>query len=234
MINEIKANVLYLMYDLRYSLTVFWAVLVASVIGFFSLALLVNNSHIGVSINFVIYIFCGISGFLITKETFPYLIKLGSTRNMYVTSAVIFHAVLAIFMSSMATLLIQIIKFLKLQGNVENLQLFNVLNGTTFAVTWFNELWFNSIVCFFILGVGALFGSLFYRFGLIGGISGFGLTVFIMIIPQTRSWLVDHFFTLDGQLFDINMYTIMFVSVVVTIPYWLLLRKASTTAGVTR
>lgn len=234
MINELKANLQYLIYDHRYSLTVFWLVLVASIIGFFVLALLANDTHVGLSINFAVYIFCGISGFLITKETFPYLIKLGTTRNMYVISAIVFHVFLAFFMSSIATLLIQGVKFLNKHGYAENLRIFNMLNGTTISATWFNELWFNALICFFLLGVGAVFGSLFYRFGIIGGFSGLVLIGFVMIIPSTRSWVVDRFFTFDGQLFDISILTILFVSIIVAIPYWFLLRKASTTAGVTR
>jgi ABC-2 type transport system permease protein len=231
---ELKANLIYLMYDHRYSVTVFWSVLVASTALLFAVSYFINEAHMGLSLSLAIYIFCGITGFLITKETFPFLIKLGSTRNVFLLSALVFNLLLAVFMSAVAVAVNQIIKVVVNVANVANFQIFNMLEGTTLAATWYNEFLLNVVICFLVLSFGFMLGAVFYRLGLVGGFSGIILLVFIIIFPETRTILIDIFININDSKLVIDFVPLIVLSLLPSLPIWLLLRKAPTVASVTR
>lgn len=231
---ELKANLVYLIYDHRYSITVFWSVLVASTALLFAVSYFISEAHMGLSLSLAIYIFCAITGFLITKETFPFLIKLGSTRKTFLFSAIVFNVLLAVFMSAVAVAVDQIVKIVVKMANVANFQVFNMLEGTTLASTWYNELLLNIVICFLVLSFGFMLGAVFYRLGLVGGFSGIILLVFIIIFPETRSFLIDIFININNSKLEIPFIPIIFLSLLPVLPIWFLLRKASTVASVTR
>ncbi|MFN7251050.1 MAG: hypothetical protein ACK4M9_09685 [Anaerobacillus sp.] len=231
---ELKANLVYLMYDHRYSITVFWSVLVASTAILFAVSYFISEAHMGLSLSLAIYIFCGITGFVLTKETFPYLIKLGSTRNVFLLSSIVFNVLLAVFMSAVAVGVDQIVKVVVKVANVVNFQVFNMLEGTTLASTWYNEILLNIVICFLMLSFGFMLGAVFYRLGLVGGFSGIILLVFIIIFPETRTLLVDTFIKINDSKLEIPFGSLILLSILPVLPIWLLLRKASTIANVTR
>jgi ABC-2 type transport system permease protein len=231
---ELKANLVYLMYDHRYSITVFWSVLVASTALLFAVSYFISAAYMGLSLSLAIYIFCGITGFVLTKETFPYLIKLGSTRNVFLLSSILFNVSLAVFMSTVAVGVDQIVKVVVKVTNVANFQVFNMLEGTTLASTWYNEILLNIVICFLVLSFGFMLGAVFYRLGLVGGFSGIILLVFIVIFPETRNVLIDIFININDSKLEIPFSSLILLSILPVLPIWLLLRKASTIANVTR
>ncbi|QOY34267.1 hypothetical protein AWH56_016205 [Anaerobacillus isosaccharinicus] len=231
---ELRANLVYLIFDHRYSITVFWSVLVASTELLFAVSYFINEAHMGLSLSLAIYIFCGITGFLITKETFPFLIKLGSTRNVFLLSALVFNVLLAFFMAAVAVAVNHFIKIVVKVVNVANFQIFDMLEGTTLASTWYNEFFLNTVICFLVLSFGFMLGAVFYRLGLVGGFSGIIILVFIIIFPETRTLLVDIFININDSKLEIPFSSLILLSIVPVLPIWLLLRKASTVASVTR
>lgn len=235
MTKDLKANLLYLIYDHRFSLTVFWSILLASTALIFIISLIFSNSDIGMSLSVAMYIFCGITGFVMTKETFPFLIKLGSTRNNYIFSVIIFNISLALFMVGVFAIVLQLVEILNSVSNTNNFKVFSTLEGTTLTTTLFNELWFNAMICFLLLAMGFLFGAIFYRFGLIGGFIGLILTALIVILPGTRTLVGDLLINnIVGYKLDLNYLAIIVLATSAFIPSWLLLRTASTTASATR
>ncbi|OLO39129.1 hypothetical protein BTR23_08680 [Alkalihalophilus pseudofirmus] len=234
MLKELKGNLSFFVYDHRYSVTIFWSVLLLSSVVFFVIAALNSDMYVGFSMSFAVFLFCAISGFLMTKETFPFLIKLGSTRNQYVFSALVFNLILATFMSALAVIVNQLSIAMKSLTNVDNFNHFMVLEGTTIAATWYNELLFNIIICFLLLQVGFMMSSLFYRLGLVGGFSGIVMFALILIIPTTRNILLDIFVGTNGTYIDINYISIILLSILAMLPNWLLLKDAPTTGVATR
>ncbi|MDE5415645.1 hypothetical protein [Alkalihalobacterium chitinilyticum] len=231
MFKDLKGHLLYFVYDHKFSVTIFWAVLILSSVVFFTISALNPATTVVFSMSLAIYFFCAINGFLMTKETFPFLIKLGSTRNQYIMSAIIFNFILAVFMSVIAVLVNQFVMAAKNLTNVDNFTHFVILEGTTISATWYNELWVNIIFCFLLLQIGFMMSSIFYRLGLVGGYSGLLFLALLLILPSTRGVLIDLFVGTYNTGIDINYVSIILLSLVVILPNWLLLREASTTAG---
>ncbi|MFV8827849.1 hypothetical protein [Alkalihalobacterium sp. APHAB7] len=231
MFKDLKGHLLYFFYDHRYSVSIFWAILLLSTGIFFTISALNPATTVVFSMSLAIYFYCAINGFLMTKDTFPFLIKLGSTRNQYIMSAVIFNLILAVFMSVIAVFVNQLVMVANNLTNVDNFTYFVVLEGTTIAATWYNELWVNVIFCFLLLQLGFMMSSIFYRLGLVGGYSGLLFLALLLILPSTRGVLIDLFVGTYNAGLDINYVSIILLSLVVILPNWLLLREASTTAG---
>jgi len=234
MIKELKANILYLYFDHRYSVMVFWSIFLLATAGILAIALFSREVQMSVSTSMAIYIFCGITGFMITKETFPFLIKLGSTRNSYVLSVVLYAFLAACFMSAFSTFIIQLINVLNKVAGIDNFRLFTIVSHTNLEATWYNELWLNILICLLFLALGTLLGSLFYRFGLIGGFSAVVFYFFIAIIPSSRDALIELLFSFENQKIILNYFAFSLLALIPYILYWFILRKASTTPGVTR
>jgi ABC-2 type transport system permease protein len=234
MSRDIRALLYYFMADYRFSLTVFWSILLSSIVLLFIIALSFGETMVGVSSSLAIYIFCAISGFLMTKETFPFCIKLGSTRNSYVVSAFIFNVLTAVFMATIHLVASLLVRLFAKVANVDNFNYFFTLDGTTIANTWYNQLMVDSLICFMLLSVGFLLSSIVYRLGLVGGLGSIAILGLAIILPQTRNVLIDTFVTVNQVGIDLRIMPMLLVSLIVLLPTWALLRNASTAPGITR
>jgi len=234
MSRDIRALLYYFMADFRFSLTVFWSILLSSIVLLFIIALSFGETMVGVSSSIAIYIFCAISGFLMTKETFPFCIKLGSTRNSYVLSVFIFNVFIAVFMATIHLVVSLSIRLLAKVGGVDNFNYFFTLDGTTLANTWYNQLMVDSLICFVLLSVGFLLSSIFYRLGMVGGLGSIAILAFAVILPQTRDALIDFFVNANQVGIDLRIMPMLLLSLIAILPTWGLLRNASTAPGITR
>jgi ABC-2 type transport system permease protein len=90
------------------------------------------------------------------------------------------------------------------------------------------------LICFMLLSIGFLLSSIFYRFGIVGGLGSIAILGLGIILPQTRNWLIDLFVSTNQVGVDISLLPMILISLIVILPTWGLLRKASTVQGVTR
>lgn len=117
---------------------------------------------------------------------------------------------------------------------VENFEILYMSGSSTLGQSWYNELFLNFVLCFFVLAIGFLLSSLFYRLGLIGGFSGLAVIIILFLIPNTGKYIFDLFITWEENLLDFNYAAFFTVAVLAFIPNWLLIRKAPTKAAATR
>jgi hypothetical protein len=239
MLKEMKAILYYLAVDMRFSFIVFWSILLASITVLFIVVLSFDTNMV-LSTSMAIYIFCGITGFLTTKETFPYCIKLGATRNQYLLSILVYGAVVAFVFSLIHVIVQQIFSKLVELGPSERFITYHTVDATTLSNTWYNQLIVDGIVCFLLLSVGFLLGTIFYRLGLIGGLGTLAFIALLLIVPYTRNTLVDAFFSFDTIIsgeevkVSLNFLLLVLVSLAAYLPNWGLLRKASTVSNAVR
>ncbi|WP_078543456.1 hypothetical protein [Litchfieldia alkalitelluris] len=234
MSREMKAILCYLAYDLRFSLKVFWSILFTTVLAIFFIALSFDDTVINYSTGAAIYIFCAISGFLLTKETFPYCVKLGTTRSTYVIGALLFNVLLAFFMSFIHVLTLILFRGLIKLTNTENVSIFLTIENATFLSTMSEQLLMDTVICFLLISIGFLLSSIFYRLGLVGGFTGVTIIGLIIILPWAREWVIETLFNIATHSFSLNYLSFLLLGLIAIIPTWLLLRNASTTPGVTR
>lgn len=234
MSKQLKAGIQYMIYDYRYSLTVFWSVLISTSILLFVVALSFENGYMNLAFGAAAFIYCGISGFQMTKETLPFFLKLSSTRKNFLTVAFVFSLLLSLFMSSLAVLLTKLFNYPPKLFRVENFEILYMSGFSTLGQSWYYELFLNFVLCFFVLSIGFLLSSLFYRLGLIGGFSGLAVIIILFLIPNTGKYIFDLFIIWEENLLNFNYTAFVLVAVLAFIPNWLLIRKAPTKAATTR
>ncbi|MFC4321927.1 hypothetical protein [Litchfieldia salsa] len=234
MSKDLKAILYYFAVDFRFSLIVFWSILLASMVTLFMIGNSFEGTKILFSSGFSVYIYCAISGFLITKETFPYCVKLGSTRNNYFLGAILFNILLALFMAIIHLSALSLFKWFVELSQMENMSIILTVEKETLLATLGGQLLLDTVIGFVLLSVGFLLSSAFYRLGMVGGIVGIALLGIVLILPATRNWLIDFFLTAGTGDLQINYIALILVALVAMIPNWLLLKNAPTTPGVTR
>ncbi|WP_223703372.1 hypothetical protein [Sutcliffiella deserti] len=233
MLKDMRAVLYYLAVDMRFSFIVFWSIMILSITTMFLIVLSFDTNMIVVT-SMAIYIFCGITGFLTTKETFPYCIKLGATRNQYLLSVLIYCVIVATVFSTIHIIYLKIFNQIVAISGSEHFLTFHTVEATALANTWYNQLFVDTIICFLLLSFGFLLGTIFYRTGLIGGLSTLALIVIIAIFPPTRNFLLDILVDMEGWKQGLNFLLVLGVALLAYLPNWGMLRKASTLPGATR
>ncbi len=87
-----------------------------------------------------IFVYCGFSGYLTVKDTFPFMIKMGSTRTAFVVSVIVFNLILAFIMSGISTFLTKLISFFNETFDNNNLSMYATTQLTSINDTWYNTL----------------------------------------------------------------------------------------------
>jgi hypothetical protein len=228
-----KAVLYYLAVDMRFSFMVFWSILIFSLTAMFVIVLSFDTNMI-VSTSMAIYIFCGITGFLTTKETFPYCIKFGATRNQYLLSVLIYCTAVAAVFSTIHVIIQSVFGWLVNVAGSERFLIFHSVESTTLADTWYNQLLVDMVICFLLLSLGFLLGTIFYRLGLIGGFGALALIAILILLPTTRDFLLNELVDMDGWKMGLNFSMLLAVALFAFLPNWGMLRKASTLSSATR
>lgn len=230
MLKDMKAVLTYFMLDYRYSILVFWSILAATLIGFMFVTMLIKGVSIIVFTGPITIIFSIICGLNMTKETFPFCVKMGITRTQYVIGAGIFMALLSLVMSvihfGVKSIFVSVLKLTSFEG----ISHYSILQFLSLSETWINELWVLLLFNFLFLSFGSLIGTIFYKYGLIGGFISVALLLFALILPITRDFYHGFFQLSNGQL-TISFFAVVLFSLILLIPNWAFLRNASTIAA---
>ncbi|MFA9458701.1 hypothetical protein ACERJO_18305 [Halalkalibacter sp. AB-rgal2] len=235
MYRDIRANTYFLYNDFRFSLVVFWSIFTASVLLLFALSLSFSlETTIIISPSMAIFFFCGFSGYLTVKDSFPFMIKMGSTRSSFVVSVMLFNLILSLFMATVSLIMTEVISLFNRLTQNDHFQLYTTIQLTTLNETWIYTLLLDFFVCFFLLTAFLLIGSLFYRFGLIGGGSVLAIVLIINLIANIRHWLMGLFLEFQEYMITINFVNSFLLLVTVMITIWIILQKAPTTSKPTR
>ncbi|WP_096155646.1 MULTISPECIES: hypothetical protein [Bacillus] len=235
MLRDLKAILYFFAIDMRFSFSIFWTIFIAS--SFFLLAISYSFSvNMVVSISVATYVFCGIAGFLQTKITFPYSIKFGFTRTRYVLGNLVFNVLLAVTMSVIHLLVNSLLNGATSILQTTSFSILTTVEGTTLANTWYNHMLVDIVLCSLFYSVCLLLGSVFYRLGLAGGLMLVALVTVTIFFPETRNVLVEQFVAMDNGSIQLSLPFTLLITVIVlsALPVWLMLRKASTIAGVAR
>lgn len=233
MLKDMKAVLYYLAVDMRFSFMVFWSILLLSLTAMYLIVLSFDITMV-VSTSMAIYIFCGIAGFLTTRETFPYCIKLGATRNQYMFNVLIYCAVVATVFSTIHVIIQSFFGGLVSLSGSERFIIYHSVESTTLANTWYNQLFVDMVICFLLLSLGFLLGTIFYRLGLIGGFGALALFAIMLLLPTTRNFMLDAVVDMDGWKMRLNYIMLLIVSLLAFLPNWGMLRNASTLPSATR
>lgn len=212
---QIKGLLYFFMTDIRYSLLIFWTILMSILVVSLSIAYVLKdmeNGFMTLSLTGPIYVYCAILGFLTVKEAIPFSIKMGATRkNLFVSLGIFFFGLSTVL--AIVANIIQVI--VELFNKMIGLDLYNFIHITYFMdETWLTRVIIDISIMFFFLSLLFTIGLLFYKYGLAGGGSVIGLLALIIITGVAQGWLIDFFIHifhgLDVVLF-IQLFGIGFV-----------------------
>lgn len=223
--------------DIRLSVLIFWSIFLASMIPLIAISLSTNGQVI-ISSSMAIAIFCAISGFVITKETFPFSIRMGSTRHEYVLSVLIFSLLLAAFMSGVNLFLMLFLEWFADLAGLSNISFMAVSDFLTSATSWYAQFGFDFMLCLLVFILGFFLSALFHRFGMLGGLITIAIIFIAMFVSTIRTMVIDLLIVTerkaDSLHVTINNLGILGIIIVLAALIWMILKNSSITPGVTR
>ncbi|WP_430788133.1 hypothetical protein VBD025_00130 [Virgibacillus flavescens] len=223
---QIKGLLYFFVADSKRSFMIFWAILVASLVGTIVITYVlldVGEVNMNFSLTFAMAIYCSIFGFITVKESIPFSIKMGATRKNYFISLGIFFMGLAFVKALLANIIQEVV-----------LLLTNQLSFDTFGFlylallvddTWINRVIIDSITMFFFLTVMYGVGLLFYKYGLAGG--GIFISVLFagLLIVFTGGYLTDFVIEIVENLSLVFFYQLAGITIFLYGITWLLIRN---------
>ncbi|MBP1948117.1 hypothetical protein [Virgibacillus litoralis] len=226
---QLKGLLYFFITDIRYSLLIFWTILLSILVVSLAFAYFltdVENGMMILSLTGPMYVYCGILGFLTVKESIPFSIKMGATRKSVFVSLGIFFLAISLFMSTAASILQEIVKVLAEMTGVDT---FSFLHLAYFVDnTWYTRILIDTSVMFFFLALMFVVGLIFFRYGLAGGGSFLGVLVVLLLISIAKGWIVDFFINLFSEIDLAFFYQMLGLGIVVYCISFLFLRRITT------
>lgn len=231
---QLKGGLYYLFANVRYSLTVFWTILLVILLVTIVLTLLLPDSVVSFQLAVPVYVFAAVIGYWIVKNAFPYLIKMGSTRINLVLSFGIYGFLLAFLNAILANTINNFVTLLI--GTERNTGALTVTeNGSTMTFnhvgeflgenTWIMRVFIDTSISFFLLAVMFIIGLIFYRYGLIGGFSFLGVVAITIVFGFSKGWLLDFFIAIFENFSFAFFYQLFAVGIIIYLFSFFLLRR---------
>ncbi|MGV2619638.1 UNVERIFIED_CONTAM: hypothetical protein N8J90_00565 [Halobacillus marinus] len=231
MLRDLKGIFYYLLIDYRFSFLVFWSILTATLVGFTLLSILVPDSSMIVFTSPIVFVFCIISGLNMTKETFPFCVKMGTTRTRYLLGTFAFSLFFSLVLSMVHLGIVRGFRAVLDAEKISSIRHYSLMDMLDVQAAWYNEIWVLGLLFFLFISIGFLLGSVFYRYGLIGGFSGVAVFGVLMMLPVTKDYLFSEVFRLQGMTLHVDFLLLLAAALLTFVPSWMVLRKASTTAA---
>lgn len=230
MMKQLQGLLYFYAADLRFSFTVFWSVLLS----FLGVSLIIAYSLLNVDgakfmfgFPFGTYGYAGIIGFLMVKEYIPYSLKFGAVRkNIYLAIGLFFLAFsffMAFLSSTFQSLAIAFIDAI-------DLHIMHIVHPALIIGndTWFTRIAMDTAIMFTIAVALFFIGLLFYRGGLITGMSVLGLILVFLLFGVAEGFLYNYFLELY-QTIDMMYFLQVFAFGIVLFAFCYIFVKGITT-----
>lgn len=238
---QFKGLLYYGFVNIRYSLTIFWLILIGILLFSFGVELILGpdeDTSIYFTFSGPLYVFSMIMGYWMVKNMLPYLLKMGSNRmNLYVGYGILFLA-LSIFNAVMGNTINSLTT--KYYGTAGTMMKFTVNNGDETTRVQFNHLadfvaqndWFHRVMIdislsFFFITVSFMIGLVFYRYRLLGGFSFLGVLFLAFIIAGAKGWIVELIVHLYHNFSFLFFYQLFGIGVFIYLLSYLLIRRVT-------
>lgn len=237
--NQLKGSLLYLTADVRRLLAIFWSILVGLLIMSLVLNVLIYQENVVTfQLSFPLYALSAVIGQMMAKNTIPYLIQMGSTRmNVFKSIGAHFFNI-ALVNGVLASTIYSLFSFLF--GGNESLKqdkgFITIISASDevisfnhlaefFANNWGTRILIDTSIMFFLLACGFIIGLIFYRFGLVAGISFIAVTIFVFIIGMTQGWLLDFFIHIFTNMTLVFFVQLFFAGLIIYLLSFSILRR---------
>ncbi|MEC5424152.1 hypothetical protein QGM71_11675 [Virgibacillus sp. C22-A2] len=191
---QIQGLLYFFINDIRYSLIIFWTILLSVLIvslAFAYFLITVENGVMAFSLTGPIYIYCAIFGFLTVKEAVPFSLKMGATRKNLFISLGIFFLALSFAKAVVGSILQEIIEGFAVGVGISTFSFLHLAYFTT--DTWYTRILIDTSIIFFFLAFMFMIGLLFYKYGIAGGGIVLGILVIALLVGIAKGWVFDFF-----------------------------------------
>lgn len=191
---QIKGLLYFFIADVRYSLAIFWTILMGILVVSLTVAYFlinVENGFMTLSLTGPMYVYCAILGFLMVKDSVPFSIGVGATRKNLFISLGIFFLGLSITKAIAASIIQVIVNYVNPKIGIDTFQFLHLAYFTN--DTWLTRILIDTSMMFFFFSLMFVIGLLFYKYGLAGGGSAVGLVCILLIVGVAQGWLIDFF-----------------------------------------
>lgn len=226
MVRQIKGLLYYNVTESRYSLSIFWIILMSIFVVTLFIGYLLKNTNgaiMAFSLTVPMYIYCGIFGFLTVKDKIPFALKMGATRKSIFISLGGFFLILSLGMSVLGSSLQTITNRISVYLGMNNFKFIHISH--LINDSWFNRILIDFSMMFFSLSLLFIIGLIFYRFGLIGGGSTLGLFVILILTGFAQGYLTDFFIYLFERLDNMLFIQLFLISLIIYAISFLFLRR---------
>lgn len=234
MSRQFKGTLYYLFADVRYTLTVFWIILIiiAGLLITIQTIFPGEENEIAFSISFPIIIFASVIGFLTVKKSIPYMVRIGATRNCVYVSVFIFFVCLTLFNAVLAFLINLTITVISgkevVQGFIISSETgqFSIKHLAQFlGDSPFYQIIVDGSIALFMAVTMFLIGLVFYRFQLIGGFIFLGSGFVAFILSAVGGW-IEKIFVYIFENYNLMIYgNLLALSVFIYLISYLLIKR---------
>src|SRR5690625_2543779 len=127
---QIKGLLYFNFTDVRYSMTIFWTILMGILVVSLTIAYILKNVEGGFmtfTLTGPMYVYCAILGFLTVKESIPFSLKRGATRKNIFISLGTFFLGISIAMTTVGSTLQVMVNLFTKQIGVDNFMFYTLL-----------------------------------------------------------------------------------------------------------
>ena len=203
---QIKGLLYFFIADVRYSLTIFWTILMGILVVSLTVAYFLTdleNGFMTLSLTGPMYVYCAILGFLMVKDSVPFSIGVGATRKNLFISLGVFFLGLSLVKAVAASIIQILVNLFNAKAGMDTFMFLHLAYFT--EDTWLTRIFIDTSIMFLSLSTLFVFGLLFYKYGLAGGGSVVGVIVILFLTGIAQGWLIDFFIdifqSIDMMLF---------------------------------
>ncbi|WP_033542845.1 hypothetical protein [Planococcus sp. CAU13] len=230
MSNQVKGMLYLFAMEFRYSILVFWSILLSILLVFLLFCYYVISPADGsffFGFPFAIYFYCGVLGFMAVKEIVPFALKIGATRRNYYIAAGLFFLGLSAFFSFAANTIQSLVTVLIDGTRVESMQFIHLANFL--GGTWVDRFVTDLSVMFLLMTILFLTGLVFYKYGQLGGGILIGLAAAVVLAGVAQGWLIAGIIELFADINILFFYQVLLLGLILYALSFVMLRDISIT-----
>src|SRR5690625_1879828 len=213
---QLKGLLYFFIMDLRYSLLIFWSILIGILISSLAFAYFLTgveeDTNFIFFLNIPMYVYTGIVGYLTVRDFVPFSIKMGATRkNMFIAIGIFFFLI-SVFKSLIGTILQELVEAFNAFAGID---IFTFLHFAHFIENnWYTRMIIDTAMMFFAFMVMLLIRLLVHRFGLLGAGSVLGVLAVFLLLAVARGWIFDFFRELVAAFEIVTIYQVFGIGLI--------------------
>jgi ABC-2 type transport system permease protein len=228
MMNNIKAVLHYEWNGTKKAASVFWIILGSTML----LSIIFAYSFTGGEVymggtSIALFTYLTITGFIAVKDSMPYCIQRGATRNQFLTGIGLSFLFTSITMAVIHTILVELAIMAGDLLNLKTVHFFRLSDLMSTSSSLLITTVVDMLLSFFFLTTAFLMGAIFYRFGKTIGLSFLAFSGLIMMTASIQEKIGSFLFSDSSNAILMDFITLFFIGVICFFITWPIIRKMS-------